>query len=62
MKYIAIWCRVSSNKQSTKSQEPDSERWAAAQDQEVRWFRETASGLSRSRRVPNYFPRSALPG
>ena len=34
-RHVAIYVRVSSAKQDTRSQEPDLERWAAAQDEPV---------------------------
>jgi DNA invertase Pin-like site-specific DNA recombinase len=49
VKHIAIYVRVSSRKQDTRSQTPDLERWAAAQDQPVRWYRDTFSGKTMDR-------------
>lgn len=49
MKEIAIYLRVSSQGQDTKSQEPDLKRWAAAQDVPIKWFRDTATGKSMDR-------------
>jgi len=48
-KYIAIYCRVSSRNQDTKSQEPDLKRWAAAQEMPVRWFRDSFTGKTMDR-------------
>lgn len=49
MKHVAIYLRVSSNKQDVKSQEPDLERWAKAQDQPVVWYRDSATGRNMDR-------------
>jgi DNA invertase Pin-like site-specific DNA recombinase len=48
-KHVAIYCRVSTKQQTTKSQEPDLKRWAESQDQEVKWYRDNASGKSMDR-------------
>ena len=40
MKHCAIYCRVSKrNGQDVRSQLPDLERWAAAQEQPVKWYK-----------------------
>jgi DNA invertase Pin-like site-specific DNA recombinase len=44
MKYAAIYPRVSSKTQDTKSQKPDLERWVAAQDKPVKWFSDKFTG------------------
>jgi DNA invertase Pin-like site-specific DNA recombinase len=49
MKVKAIYLRVSGNGQDTKSQEPDLERWAKAQEGEVRWYRDKFTGKSMDR-------------
>jgi DNA invertase Pin-like site-specific DNA recombinase len=49
MKHVAIYLRVSTVGQDTRSQEPDLERWAAAQDQPVTWYRDTATGKNMDR-------------
>jgi DNA invertase Pin-like site-specific DNA recombinase len=49
MKTVAIYVRVSSNGQDTKSQEPDLKRWVEAQDTPVTWFRDKASGKTMDR-------------
>jgi DNA invertase Pin-like site-specific DNA recombinase len=51
MKHVAIYLRVSSNGQDTKSQEPDLERWASAQATgvEVRWYKDKATGKTMER-------------
>lgn len=49
MKHYAIYCRVSSNGQDVRSQLPDLERWAAAQDQPVRWYRDKFTGKTMDR-------------
>ena len=48
-KHIAIYVRVSSNPQDTKSQEPDLQRWAEAQDESVKWYRDKATGKTMNR-------------
>jgi DNA invertase Pin-like site-specific DNA recombinase len=46
--HIAVYLRVSSSSQTTRSQEPDLKRWVAAfaDDTPVRWYRDVASGKS----------------
>ena len=41
---IAIYLRVSSNRQDTKSQEPDLQTWAKAQGEEVAWYKDKFTG------------------
>ena len=48
-KHVAIYVRVSSNPQDTRSQEPELELWAAAQGQPVKWFRDKATGKTMER-------------
>lgn len=48
-KHIAIYIRVSSKNQDTRSQEPDLKRWAAAQDVPVRWYRDKFTGKTMNR-------------
>jgi DNA invertase Pin-like site-specific DNA recombinase len=49
-RFTAIYVRVSSNKQDTRSQTPDLERWAKAYaDGGVRWYRDSASGKTMDR-------------
>lgn len=48
-KFTAVYVRVSTDKQDTRSQEPDLRRWAEAQDDPVRWFTDKASGKSMDR-------------
>jgi DNA invertase Pin-like site-specific DNA recombinase len=50
-KHIAVYVRVSSASQSTRSQEPELRQWVAAHgiDQVVRWYRDKASGKSMER-------------
>lgn len=49
MKAIAIYLRVSSKSQDTRSQEADLKRWAESQDCEVKWYRDKASGSKMER-------------
>lgn len=49
-RFTAIYVRVSSRRQDTRSQLPDLERWAAAYaDGPVRWYRDKRSGKSMER-------------
>jgi len=48
-KHVAIYARVSSKNQDTKSQEPDLTKWAAAQDKPVKWYRDKFTGKSMDR-------------
>jgi DNA invertase Pin-like site-specific DNA recombinase len=50
-KTIAIYARVSTRSQDTKSQEPDLKRWVEAQakDQPVRWYRDRFTGKTMDR-------------
>jgi DNA invertase Pin-like site-specific DNA recombinase len=45
----AIYIRVSSRDQSHASQMPDLERWAAAHDGQVEWYRDTFTGRTMDR-------------
>jgi len=50
MKHVAIYCRVSKrNGQDVRSQLPDLERWANAQDQPIRWYRDRFTGKTLDR-------------
>jgi DNA invertase Pin-like site-specific DNA recombinase len=49
MKHLAIYVRVSGKGQDTKSQEPDLERWAAAQAESVKWYGDKATGKTMDR-------------
>jgi DNA invertase Pin-like site-specific DNA recombinase len=50
MQHCAIYCRVSKrNGQAVRSQLPDLERWAAAQDQPIRWYRDHFTGKTMDR-------------
>ncbi|TWU13340.1 DNA-invertase hin [Symmachiella macrocystis] len=50
-RHIAIYVRVSSKKQDTKSQEPDLKQWATAfaDDIPVKWYRDQQSGKTMNR-------------
>ena len=41
---IAIYLRVSSNRQDTRSQEPDLQTWAKAQAEPVAWYKDKFTG------------------
>jgi DNA invertase Pin-like site-specific DNA recombinase len=44
MSHVAVYARVSSKSQDTKSQKHDLERWIAAQDQPVKWYHDKFTG------------------
>lgn len=48
-KHVAIYVRVSSRRQDHRSQLPDLERWAAAQEQPVVFYRDTFTGKTMDR-------------
>jgi len=48
-KHVAIYVRVSSQTQDTRSQEAELRRWAASQDAEIVWYRDKASGKTMDR-------------
>lgn len=43
-RHVAIYLRVSSKSQSTRSQLPDLKAWAASQDQPVKWYEDKHTG------------------
>lgn len=49
MKHVAVYIRVSSTSQDHRSQLPDLERWAAAQDAPVKWYTDKFTGRTMSR-------------
>ena len=50
MRHVAVYVRVSKrNGQDFRSQLPDLERWAAAQDQPVRWYKDRFTGKTMDR-------------
>ena len=50
MRHVAVYVRVSKrNGQDFRSQLPDLERWAAAQDQPVRWYKDNFTGKTMDR-------------
>ncbi len=49
MKHVAIYLRVSTTNQDTKSQEPDLKRWADAHAEPVQIYRDKASGKNMER-------------
>ena len=51
MRHIAIYVRVSTRKQDTRSQEPDLKRWAEAyaDDAAVKWYRDKWTGKTMNR-------------
>src|SRR5689334_10527544 len=48
-KYVAIYVRVSSKAQNTRSQEPELQRWANAQTEPIKWYFDKASGTKMDR-------------
>lgn len=48
-KHIAIYVRVSSKQQEHRSQVPDLQRWAATQDESIRWYEDKATGKKMNR-------------
>jgi DNA invertase Pin-like site-specific DNA recombinase len=49
MRHIAVYTRVSKRAQDVRSQLPDLERWAAAQDQPVKWYKDKFTGKTMDR-------------
>ena len=50
MRHVAVYVRVSKrNGQDVRSQLPDLERWAAAQDQPVQWYKDRFTGKTMDR-------------
>jgi DNA invertase Pin-like site-specific DNA recombinase len=48
-RHIAIYLRVSTKRQDTRSQEPDLKRWADAQEVPVKWYRDKCTGTKMNR-------------
>jgi DNA invertase Pin-like site-specific DNA recombinase len=48
-KHVAVYVRVSSRTQNTRSQEPDLQRWADAQAEPVKWYQDKATGTKMDR-------------
>jgi DNA invertase Pin-like site-specific DNA recombinase len=48
-KHVAIYVRVSSKRQDSRSQEPDLKRWAEAQGEQVKWYSDKATGTKMDR-------------
>ena len=48
-KHVAIYIRVSSKRQDSRSQEPDLQRWADAQTEPVKWYSDKATGTKMDR-------------
>src|SRR3954447_25138265 len=48
-RHVAIYVRVSSRSQDIKSQAPDLERWAKAQDEPIVWYRDRFTGKTMDR-------------
>jgi len=62
-RFIAIYVRVSSRKQDTRSQEPDLKRWIEAfAEMPVRWYRDKATGKNMDRPGWNRLEADMLAG
>lgn len=48
-KHVAIYARVSTRNQDTKSQEPDLKRWSDTQNVPVQWYRDKFTGKTMDR-------------
>jgi DNA invertase Pin-like site-specific DNA recombinase len=48
-KHVAVYVRVSSKRQDSRSQEPDLQRWADAQTDAVKWYQDKATGTKMDR-------------
>jgi DNA invertase Pin-like site-specific DNA recombinase len=48
-KHVAVYVRVSSKQQDTKSQEVDLRKWASTQDGEIVWYSDKATGKTMER-------------
>lgn len=48
-RHVAIYLRVSSRKQNTRSQEPDLNRWSESQDSPIKWYRDHTTGTKMDR-------------
>jgi DNA invertase Pin-like site-specific DNA recombinase len=48
-RHVAIYVRVSSRKQNMRSQLPDLQRWAEAQELPIKWYKDTFTGKSMDR-------------
>ncbi len=48
-KHVAVYIRVSSKNQDTRSQEPDLKKWADAQDEPVQWYKDRFTGKTMDR-------------
>lgn len=48
-KHIAIYARVSSKRQDTRSQEPELKAWAARQPEPVKWYKDKFTGKTMDR-------------
>jgi DNA invertase Pin-like site-specific DNA recombinase len=48
-KHVAVYLRVSSKRQDTRSQEPDLENWVMSQFERVEWYRDKFTGRTMDR-------------
>ena len=62
MRHIAIYCRVSSKSQDVASQEGDLKRWADAQGEPVKWYRDSFTGKTMNRPAFNRLEREIVAG
>src|SRR5262245_829587 len=61
-RHVAIYCRVSTKMQDTKSQIPSLKRWAEAQEQPVQWYHDRFSGKGMDRPAWNMLYDAVLAG
>lgn len=62
MRHIAIYLRVSSKSQDVASQEGELKRWAAAQSEPVKWYRDSFTGKTMNRPAFNRLEREIVAG
>lgn len=48
-KHVAVYCRVSTRRQDTRSQVPDLERWVSSCPEPVRWYHDKVTGTTMDR-------------
>jgi len=49
MTHVAIYLRVSSKRQDTRSQKPDLDKWATGQDSPIKWYSDKFTGKTMDR-------------
>ena len=48
-KHVAVYCRVSTRRQDTRSQVPDLERWVSSHPEPVQWYQDKVTGTTMDR-------------